>query len=295
VDQTQQVDIATLLRSIAGQLEQDEGRINDIGAASHRGDHGSNMAQAFSIAASAAQDSRSDDAGEQLAAAAQAMRQAHLGKSTGYYASGLEQAARQFQGKTAIQAADFGPLLQAIFQGIERANPSQRGRGGMLDALGPAANAYVGASHQGGGNAQDLLGALLAAAQGAVGTRDDRGTVDPGAASATSLLGGLVKAALPMLAGMAASSMSSGRSNQSNNTDMIDMLGGLLGSQSTGDRQSDVPAQVDIGDMLTGLLGGTGGSNKQNPSGSDPLGGLGGILGSIMGGSDGNQSRDQSV
>src|SRR6478609_5347150 len=100
MNNAQTVDVGSLLNSVAGMVSQDQGQLNQISGQ----DHGTRVAQAFQAAAKAAQQAGTQDAGAQFAAAAQAMREQGKGRSIGYYANGLEQAASQFSGKTGITA-----------------------------------------------------------------------------------------------------------------------------------------------------------------------------------------------
>src|SRR5438132_10536104 len=124
------------------------------------------MAEAFRKAADAAQQTGSNDAGDQLAAAASAMREQGEGKAAGYYADGLEQAATQMQGRQGISLADLLPFLQSFLGGVQRNNPAQPGQGTMIDALMPAVQSLMGARGQGMSMSQAIMQALGSAVSG---------------------------------------------------------------------------------------------------------------------------------
>ncbi|HET9495031.1 MAG TPA: hypothetical protein VFR15_12440, partial [Chloroflexia bacterium] len=62
MDNNRQVDVPTLLQSIASQLSQSQEGIDQVSHSTH----GKRMASAFRTAAEAAREAGTDDAGEQL-------------------------------------------------------------------------------------------------------------------------------------------------------------------------------------------------------------------------------------
>jgi hypothetical protein len=299
MDQLRAVDVPTLLASIAQQLSQNRDQLNDVDGA---GTHGQRMAAAFNAAAIGAANSGSDDAGDQLMAAAQTMREHGQGKAATFYANGLEQAAQDFKGQQAISGDNLLPFLQSFLGGIERSNPARPGQGTMLDAVKPAVDA-LDRSRQGGQPVQaGLLETLGAAITGTQRTANDRGVVDPGAASATNVIGGIITALAPTLISMF---LNRGGNQQytTQQPDPLGGLGGLLGGLLGGGTQQARPddylggqqAQQDpfggLGGLLGGLTGGGGGSQPQGGTGG--MGWIGGLLGGLMGGgqSQGGQSQ----
>jgi hypothetical protein len=287
MDNNRTVDVSSLLKSIAGMVSQDQKHLDKISGGQGNGTHGQRVAQAFQTAARAAQESGSQDAGAQLAAAAQAMREQGQGRSIGYYANGLEQAAAQFSGRNGISTNDLGSLLDAFAGGVQQGNPAQPGQGTMLDALLPAAQAFMGAQQGGMDTGQAAMQALSSAANGAYGTMQadggsgygsGQGFVDPGAASATSVLGGIVKALLPSIAGMAMQHISGSQSQQSGY------------AQPPGGSASGLGG---LGGLVGGLLSGSAQPNQQGQAQGDPFGGLGGLLGGLMGGASDQPSAYQ--
>lgn len=309
--QLREVDVPTLLSTIAQQLDQNQGHLNNVDGA---GTHGQRMAVAFNAAAAAARKSGSDDAGTQLEAAAQALRAQGKGKAAAFYADGLQQAARDFSGQQNISSANLLPFLQSFLGGVESNNPARPGQGTMIDAIQPAVSALNQAQQSGQPLEGGLLQMLGAAINGTQGTASNQGSVDPGAASATNVIGGIVAALAPTLLNMLMSNLGKGASGgaapsystpqgglggysqgnypQSGGTDLGGLLGGLMGGQGVQTSldaepqgSSASPAQgggVDLGGLLGGLMGGQGGQQQSSGGSTDWLGGL---LGGLMGGS----------
>src|SRR5436190_22165618 len=104
MDTNRQVDVSTILNEVSSMLAQNQGALNQTDA---QGTHGQRVAQAFQAAAQAASQVNTNDAGQQLSAAADAMREQGSGKAISYYANGLEKAAQQFSGQTGITLNDL--------------------------------------------------------------------------------------------------------------------------------------------------------------------------------------------
>jgi len=289
MDNNTQVDVATILNSIAGQLQQNQAQLNNVDGG---GTHGQRIADAFSAAANAAQSAGSSDAGAQLMQAAQAMKEQGQGKATTFYAQGLEQAAKKFEGQAGIGMDDLGPFLQSFLGGVKQNNPAKPGQGTMLDALGPAVSAFNQA--QKSGNTEDAMAqALGAAINGTASTAGKQGTVDPGAASVTNILGGIFAALAPQLINMVLSRATQGSAQggtQSGGIDVGGLIGGLLGgagaSAGTSGQATQSSGQAD---WVTGLLGGL--ANAAGGSSSSGGVDLGGLLNGLMGSS--TQERTQ--
>lgn len=290
MDNNKTIDVGSLLSSVAQTLTQNQSGLNSTDAG--QGTHGDRMAQAFQVAAQAAQQTanQSNDAGDQFDAAAQALRQSGQGKATQYYANGLEEAAQQFRGRQGISAADIGPLLQSLAGGAQRNNPAQLGQGSMLDALLPAAQGFMGAQGQGLDLGQAAMQALGGAVSGAHGTART-GRMDPGAASATNIISGIVGALLPSVLGAVMSGgLGGGRQPQ--------MQPSFPGNQQGYSDQQSSQGNDPLGG-LGGLLGGLLGGGQQGGGGmfggggqsQSPLGGLGGALGGLLGGLGGGEEQ----
>ncbi|HEY0069017.1 MAG TPA: DAK2 domain-containing protein [Chloroflexia bacterium] len=287
MDGNRTVDVGSLLDSVANMLKQNQAGLDSTGAAHGANAHGERMAAAFQVSAEAARRARTRDAGKQFAAAAEAMRRGGKGKATQYYANGLELASQEFKGKQGVTTDDLGPLLQALAGGAQKNNPAQPGQGSMLDALLPAAQGFM----QARGSGMDTQSAALQALGGAVsgarntqqvqrggwfgGQQPPSGAMDPGAASATNIVGGIVSALLPTVLGAVMNHVSGGQSQAQpqmggDQNDPLGGLGGLLGGLGglLGGSQPRQQGQGSQGNPLEDLLGG-----------QSPLGGLGGLFG----------------
>jgi hypothetical protein len=176
----------------------------------------------------------------------------------------------------------------------------QPGQGGMLDALLPALQGYMNAKNQGMSPQDAAIQALGGAVSGAQGTaRAGRGSnqIDPGAASATNVIGGIVGALLPSVLGALASGGLGGQTRQPQSST------GGSGGPLTGLGGDPNDPLGGLGGLLGGLLGGSGsggagagafpgGSNAQG--GQSPLGGgLGGLLGGLLGGDGEPEAQPQ--
>ncbi len=297
MDQLRQVDVPTLLSSIAQQLSQTQDQLNSV---DNKGTHGQRMATAFNAAAEAAHNSGSNDAGVQLQAAAQAMRQQSTGKAASFYADGLEHAAADFKGQQSISSANLLPFLQSFLGGVESNNPARPGQGTMLDAIHPAVNALNQAEKAGQPIEAGLLQSLSAAITGTQGTAGNQGTVDPGAASATNVIGGIITALAPSLITM----LFNKGDNTSNYAtqpqgglagDLGTLLGGLTGSQSQSQSQQQSGGSVDLGGLLSGLMGSNQSQLDDQQQGAGGNVDIGGLLGGLMGSQSGGQQSGGSM
>jgi dihydroxyacetone kinase-like protein len=279
VDANRTVDVGSLLDSVAQMLKQNQAGLDSTGAQHGANAHGERMAKAFQVSASAARKARTRDAGQQFAAAAEAMRRQGKGRATQYYANGLELASQEFQGKQGITTEDLGPLLQALAGGAQKNNPAQPGQGSMLDALLPAAQGFTNARGSGMDTQTAALQALGSAVMGAKNTQQaprgswfggqqaPTGAIDPGAASATNIIGGIVSALLPTVLSAVMSRMGGG---QSQGQQGLPQMGGSANSAD-----DPLGGLGGLGGLLGGLMGGQGQQGGQD----DLLGSLGGLLG----------------
>jgi len=279
VDNQQQVDVGTLLGSISQVLEANKDKLNEVDGGPGGGTHGDRVTRAFSAAAQAAQSADSSDAGEQLSIAAEAMRENGQGKAVNYYANGLQKASSQFAGLKGISLSGLLPFLQSFLGGIRQNNPAQPGQGTMIDAILPAVTSLLGANKSGVNPVQAAIGALGSAVSGTRATNGTRGTgVDPGAASATGILGGIVKSLIPGIVGAVASGLGSRGGQTQQQPQILSEPGyGDVAQQGGG----------GLGDIIGSLTGG--GSDGGSDSGGN---GLGDLIGGLLGG--GNQQPAQS-
>ncbi len=278
MEHSSNVDVASILTTVAQQLNLNKDQLNQVDGS---GTHGERIANAFAAAAQAARNTAGSDAGKQLQAAAQAMRQQGQGKAATFYAQGLEQAAGQFAGKSGISQADLGTFLQSFLGGVQKNNPAQPGQGTMLDALGPAVTAFM-QGQQSGNTQQAITGSLGAAIRGAAGTGSG-GAVDPGAASITNVLGGIFSAVSPQLIG----DLMGGGQNQVGSQSGGFNLGGLIGDLMGGSQGQQSGQSSWVNGLLGGLAAGNAGQAGGQSAGTD----LGGLMGDLMGGQSQGQGQ----
>lgn len=221
--------------------------INDLDGAN--GNHGDNMVHNLQVITQALTEQKKSAPSEQLSYAATRLQAEAKGGTGQYYANGLNEAARQFQGRAAINQNDIGALLQSVMgnvpvkpSGQMQAKPQATAGGGDLGALLGGLMASGGQAPQqqapqaGGQSSGDpmaaLLGGLMSGQQSA-----PQGSGDPMAA----LLGGL------MSGGQAPQQQAPQAGGQSSGDPMAALLGSLM---SGGTPQPQSGANV-----LTALMG----------------------------------------
>ena len=126
-----------------------------------------------------------------------------VGASSGpLYATAFLRAGAAAKGKVALSETEFVAVFQAIAQGIQDRGKAERGEKTMIDAWAPAAEAAGAALSEGKPAAAAIAAAAAAAAIGAEATKDmiaargraarlgerSIGHVDPGAASAVTVI-----------------------------------------------------------------------------------------------------------
>jgi hypothetical protein len=181
-----QVDLAKVFGSVASTLATNRQALNSADTINH--DHGDNMVEVFEVVAQAMKAKKGASSADQLAYAAELLRQKQSG-SAKYYAGGLTQAAQMYQGKkiTSTNAMDLiQTLLGGGVQGSAQTPASQPdllstllgGLGGTGQAtpsgqsgldIGSLLNAgmsYMGAKQRGETDASALMGALTTATSG---------------------------------------------------------------------------------------------------------------------------------
>ncbi|MFN8526846.1 MAG: DAK2 domain-containing protein [Chloroflexota bacterium] len=237
--------LVALFESISQNLQQDREHLNQLDGGD--GDHGDNMAANFdlitrTLSQTVQRRGPNADVGAALRQAAQALNKQGQGATAPIYAQGLMEASQQLQGQQGFSMEMLLPLLQGLLQGTRQASGTDAGQGSMMDVIVPGALAYIQAKQGGASDLQAILTALLnlrrganstagsAAGYGSAQGMDTTGRVDPGAASAASVLegmfGGLLQSALQQGLG---SSQPAAPAPQPAAPGQID-LGGLLGS-----------------------------------------------------------------
>lgn len=99
----------------------------------YNGNHGDNMVANLRLITEALQSKGSQPPSEALQYASQVLQKQGVGGSSQYYAAGLQQAASQFQGRSALSPEDVAPLLQALLGAIPaEGHPQQQQAGGSV-------------------------------------------------------------------------------------------------------------------------------------------------------------------
>ena len=158
------IDLASLFQTVTGTLAKNKKKLNAADTENH--DHGDNMVDTFEVITQAMKEKADADPADQLAYASQLLRQRKSG-SAQVYASGLDEAAKEFQGQQ-VTPNNAMTLIQALMGGgqpTQQAQQQQSG-GGLGNILG---------SLLGGGQQQDqqqqsgglgnVLGSLLGGGQ----------------------------------------------------------------------------------------------------------------------------------
>lgn len=204
----QAVPLADLFDSVTGTLENQRGYLNDLDRVGGNGNHGDNVVDNFRLITQSLRRDHQLEAREQLQRAADTLQQGGRGATANLYAQGLREAAQRVPaGGNQIDLQMLMPLLQGLLTGVSQSTPAQPGQGTLLDALLPGIQSYLGARQAGQSNGQAMLNALGAALLGSRQVyqqparfgrsrqQPSQGWLDPGAASAVSVLEGLFRKA----------------------------------------------------------------------------------------------------
>jgi hypothetical protein len=181
-----QVDLAKVFGSVASTLATNRQALNSADTINH--DHGDNMVEVFEVVAQAMKAKQGGSSADQLAYAAELLRQKQSG-SAKYYAGGLTQAAQMYQGKK-ITPTNAMDLIQTLLGGgVQRSAQTPASQPDLLSTLlgglggtGQAASSgqpaidigsllnagmsYMSAKQRGETDASALMGALTTATSG---------------------------------------------------------------------------------------------------------------------------------
>ncbi len=124
--------------------------------------------------------------------AADALQSQWLGSTAGIYAQALRQAGQALQGQNGISADTVVPFMQGLLNGTRSATNASPGQGTLVDSLAPGGEGYLNARQQGMNNQQAIIHGLGSALMGSR-SGQNQSSLDPGAASGTSVLGGIFK------------------------------------------------------------------------------------------------------
>lgn len=202
-------DLKRMFDTIAVAIETDRDRLCQLDGVIGDADHGIAMALGFNAVrdALASLDLAAIEPTALLNTAAKSFLNA-VGASSGpLYATAFMRAAAAAKGKATLAEADFIALFQAMAQGIKDRGKAEPGEKTMVDAWQPAAEAAAAANLAGKNLAESLGAALAAAESGAEATKNmiaakgrssrlgqrSLGHIDPGAASAVTVIGAIRK------------------------------------------------------------------------------------------------------
>ncbi|PTE10798.1 dihydroxyacetone kinase subunit DhaL [Mesorhizobium helmanticense] len=201
--------LKTMFDEISVAIEADRDRLCQLDGVIGDADHGIAMALGFGAVrdALAALDLSAIEPTALLNTAAKSFLNA-VGASSGpLYATAFMRSAAAVKGKAVLEDADVVAMLQAMAQGIRDRGKADIGEKTMVDAWQPAAEAAA-AAHAAGKTLTEILDAAFAAAErGAEATKDmiaskgrssrlgerSLGHMDPGAASAVTVIGAMRK------------------------------------------------------------------------------------------------------
>jgi dihydroxyacetone kinase-like protein len=199
--------LGKMFDEIATAIDADKGRLCQLDGVIGDADHGIAMALGFGAVreALASLDLAAAEPTTVLNTAAKSFLNA-VGASSGpLYATAFMRAAAAVKGKFSLDDGDVVAMLQAIAKGIQDRGKAEIGEKTMVDGLVPAAEAAA-ATHASGKNLAESLGAAADAAnRGAEATKDmiaakgrssrlgerSLGHIDPGAASAVTVIGAM--------------------------------------------------------------------------------------------------------
>jgi dihydroxyacetone kinase-like protein len=211
LQQQRSVPLSDLFGSVTNTLESQRGYLNDLDRVDGNGNHGDNVVDNFRLITESLRRDHELEAQEQLRRAAGVLQQNGRGATANLYAEGLRRAAQEVPpGSQQIDLQSLMPLLQGLLTGVSTNTQAQPGQGPLLDALWPGIQGYLSARQSGQSNSQAMMSALSAAMMGSrqmyrqpamfgnSRRQPSQGWLDPGAASAVSVLEGIFRKASEM-------------------------------------------------------------------------------------------------
>lgn len=151
--------VLTWLQQSAAVLHEQRDYLTSLDAAIGDADHGINMDRGFTAVLAKLQDMTDADIGTILKTVGTTLVSTVGGASGPLYGTAFLRAGIALAGKQELMAADVADGLSAALEGIVARGHAQRGEKTMVDALGPAVDAFNASVAQG----QDLATALAAA------------------------------------------------------------------------------------------------------------------------------------
>lgn len=175
------LDLLKMFQGVTSQMQQNKDRLNMADEYNH--DHGDHMVETFEVITQAMREKQGAEPADQLAYAAEILRQRKNG-SAQLYANGLSQAAKDFQGKQITQnnAMSFiqtlmgggqpapsqpqqgtgvGDLLGSFLGGGQQQSQPQQSSGLDMGDLLQAGMAFMGTKARGGSNLEAIVNAVV--------------------------------------------------------------------------------------------------------------------------------------
>ena len=153
--QPSNIDLASLFQTVTGTLTKNRENLNEADTSNH--DHGDNMVDTFEVITQAMKEKQGADPADQLAYAAEILRQRKSG-SAQLYAKGLSQASQEFQGQQ-VTSGNAMTLIQTLLGGGQ-ASGQQQQSGDVGNILGSLLGGTNQQEQQSGG-VGNILGSLL--------------------------------------------------------------------------------------------------------------------------------------
>lgn len=189
------------LKEIGDKIMANKDFLTDLDREIGDADHGVNMARGFAAVVEKVPEDEGD-IGAALKKTGMTLLSTVGGASGPLYGTAYMEAAKVFEGKTAVSPEDFKAALEAAIAGIQKRGKAVKGEKTMLDALMPAYDAFSEKVDAGADLNEALDAACAAAAEGVEYTKTIAATKgrasylgqrsvghqDPGATSATLTL-----------------------------------------------------------------------------------------------------------
>jgi hypothetical protein len=157
-NQAGNIDLGKLFQTVTGTLAKNKESLNEADTTNH--DHGDNMVNTFEVITRAMKEKQGADPADQLAYAAELLRQQKSG-SAQLYAKGLSQASQEFQGQQ-VTSGNAMTLIQALLGGGQApVQQQQQQDGGLGNVLGSLLGGGTQQQQQQGGGLGNVLGSLL--------------------------------------------------------------------------------------------------------------------------------------
>jgi len=168
-----QIDLFSLFNQVTKTMQDSKTSLNKADTYNH--DHGDHMVEIFEVITQAMKEKKNADPADQLEYAASLLRKQAKSGSGKLYAQGVNEAAKQMEGKD-LNAGSIMSMMQTIL-GAGEAPASKPAASG--DMLGSLLGSLVGGGQTGGQSNGMDLGDLLGSLTG-TGSADEQGGLDLG-------------------------------------------------------------------------------------------------------------------